>query len=55
MLGTVPTFKMHNIETVPTFKLNTIETVPPFKIHNIGAPMFYNLCWEIEFDLISTT
>ena len=41
-VGTVPTFKMHNLETVPTFKMHNVRTVPTFKMHNIGTLKFYD-------------
>ena len=42
-VGTVPTFKMHNVGTVPMFKM-----------HNVGTPKIYYFCLELEFGLYKT-
>ena len=50
-VGAVPTYKMHNVGTVPTSKMYNIGTVPKFKRHNIGTKVFFYDSFLFEFRL----
>ena len=56
-VGTVPTFKMHNLRTVLTFKMHNIGTVPTFKMHNVGTVptnKTHNIGTELSYATLRT-